>query len=481
MSKNKIILSVGLMAALVGMGYLIITQEPSAKKYVQSDNNSAYPKMSANAPLVGSDVVAKVDGVEIKEDELIGQDLMTFYGIKQKEFEFKIGRLRRYVTQYFIEKKSKELNISPDDFVRNHIIKDQNVMPSDAEIVQFAKEQGLPNFTEIKKNEQALAQITQFLRMRKEFDLVQKEVNKWSKNHKIEYFFSRPTVPIEISTIGSPVWGPTSAPITIVKFGDFECPFCAKSSKAIIELKKKYGDSIKLVYKHLPLPAHTNAMPTALASVCVYNQSPTGFWNFYEIAMNNYDKLSDKFIQSTAKKMKLDMAKFNDCLTNPVTSAQIQQDIELANRLGLESTPVFFINGEVIAGSAPVEAFEEVINYYWRKNNMKFGNKAHQDILDVLNYEDGPILYGFEQKGESFLASKVSEDADQNQQWIIWPLTVKDKYFYDQMKEQAMPVSDFVKGKSAWLVDFDYLGVQTSEKLLTTVPAKFIKSSLIVA
>jgi protein-disulfide isomerase len=363
MSTNKIVLLVVSVAILLGTGFLIIMDEPSEKKYVEP-SETAYPKMKAMPPLVDSKVVAKINGKEILEDELIGTDLITYYGIKQKEFEFKMGRLRRYLTQHFIELKAKELNISPEEYVRNYVVKDNNVMPSESEIEKFAKEQGLPSMDQIKSNDQAMEQITQFLRMKKEFDLVQIEVNKWTKNHKVEYFFPRPSVPIEISTIGSPSWGPEKAKVTIIKFSDFECPFCAKSAEVLLKVKKKYGDNIRLVYKHFPLPMHSNAIPAALASVCVYNQKPQHFWKFYEKVLNIHNKLSDSSVKQIALDLKVNKKEFEDCLNSPMTKASVQQDMELAERLGLESTPVFFINGEIISGAAPVEAFSEIIDYH---------------------------------------------------------------------------------------------------------------------
>lgn len=107
---------------------------------------------------------------------------------------------------------------------------------------------------------------------------------------------------------------------------------------------------------------------------------------------------------------------------------------------------------------------------------MKFINKERQDILEVLNYQDGPCVYGFEQKDETFLALKVEEDNESNQTWIFCPLTVKDKHFYDQMKNNEISLKDFLKNKSGYLVKFDFEGSQQSEKRLSSIPEKFIKT-----
>jgi protein-disulfide isomerase len=317
-------------------------------------------------PKVGADdkVVAKVDGKEIKEDELIGSDLMVYYNIKQREFEFKQARLRNYITQYFLNEQSKKLGVEVSDYIRNQIVKDHNVTPTEAEIIEFAKSQNLPPIEQLKHNEQAWEQINNFLRMRKEFDLVQVEVNKWSKDHQIEYYFPRPSLPVEIPLVGSPAWGPADAKVTVVEFGDLECPFCAKAAPTIKQLKKIYGDKIRVVFKHMPLPQHTHALGASLTGACLANQSNDKFWEFYGLTLAKADKLNDAIIRENAKKVKADLKELDQCLENPTTKAQVMQDGELAGRLGLESTPVFFINGEVLTGAAPVEAFQEVIDYY---------------------------------------------------------------------------------------------------------------------
>lgn len=329
---------------------------------------TAYPRMQAKNSLVGSDVVAKVDGKEIKENELIGSDLITYYGIKQREFEFKKGRLMYYITQYFLDEKTKELGISREEFVHNYIVKNKNTNPSDQELSDFAQEQGLPPLAQIKNNPTALTQITQFLKMRKEFDLIQVEVNKWSKDHQIEYYFARPTIPIDIPTIGSPNWGEATAPVTIVEFADFECPFCAKAASTVMQLKQKYGKKINLVFKNLPFPQHPHARGAALIGLCIYNQAPDKFWDYYKKVYAQSAKLTDNKLREIAQDTKVDMNQLSDCATSTAAGAQVEQDLNLADRLGLESTPMFFINGELINGAAPLEAFSEIIDYYLEGN-----------------------------------------------------------------------------------------------------------------
>lgn len=363
-SKHKILLTILIVSGLALAGAFLHMQKQGGSSLEPGAVQGSYPKMKPMSAPTDSKVVAKVDGQEIKEDELIGSDIMMYYNIKQREFEFKQARLRNYITQYYVSGEAKKLGIDVNDYIRNHIVKDKNVMPTEKEISDFAKSQNLPPIEQMKQNEQAWAQINNFLRMRKEFDLVQIEVNKWSQTHKIEYYFPRPSLPIDIPVVGSPVWGPSDAKVTIIEFGDFECPFCAKAAPNIKQLKKIYGDKIRIVYKHMPLAQHSHAISAAMTGTCIANQSNDKFWEFYSLIYQKSDKLNEGLIRDLAKKVKTDLKELDKCLENPTTKAQVMQDGELVNRLGLESTPVFFINGEMLTGAAPVEAFQEAIDYY---------------------------------------------------------------------------------------------------------------------
>lgn len=107
---------------------------------------------------------------------------------------------------------------------------------------------------------------------------------------------------------------------------------------------------------------------------------------------------------------------------------------------------------------------------------MKFISKKDHDILEVLHYNEGPCLYGFEQKGESFLACLKKQNNDDSQTWILVPLTQDDKYNYELMKSNKLSLSDFIKDKGAWEVTFDYTGLNTKENWLPKVDTSKVPS-----
>lgn len=107
---------------------------------------------------------------------------------------------------------------------------------------------------------------------------------------------------------------------------------------------------------------------------------------------------------------------------------------------------------------------------------MKFVSKKHQEILEVLHYEDGPCLYGFEQDCKSFLAYLKKTNSDDSQTWLLFPLENSDKHSYEQMKDGKISLSDFVKDKGAFEVTFDYTGLSLKETWLSKVDSSSIIS-----
>jgi protein-disulfide isomerase len=158
----------------------------------------------------------------------------------------------------------------------------------------------------------------------------------------------------------SPVKGPATAPVTIVEFADFECPFCFRVEPTILDLQKRYNGKIRWVFKYLPLEFHKNAMPAAQAAAAAHRQGK--FWEFAKAVFENQDKLGDKLYTDTAKGLKLDMKKFDADRASAAVKANIAQDLQDAAAVDARGTPYFLINGEVISGALPEDEFVKVID-----------------------------------------------------------------------------------------------------------------------
>jgi protein-disulfide isomerase len=164
-----------------------------------------------------------------------------------------------------------------------------------------------------------------------------------------------------IPTDGFPSLGPANAPITIVEFGDFQCPFCKQWHQETYQpLLAAYPGKIRVVFRDFPLTSiHPNAEPSAEAAQCANEQN--AFWPYHDKLFNG-DTLSDAVYQQYAQDLGLDMTQFNTCYSSHKFQQAIQTDSSYALSIGVNSTPTFFINGLAVIGAQPLDAFKQVID-----------------------------------------------------------------------------------------------------------------------
>lgn len=165
----------------------------------------------------------------------------------------------------------------------------------------------------------------------------------------------------DVPTAGYPSFGPNDAPITIVEFSDFQCPYCRKFHQDTYQaLLDAYPGQIRFVYRNLPLVSiHPEAFPAAVASRCALEQD--AFWPYYEKIFSGEDMGQTIYVRY-ATELGLDVTAFQDCLASDRNNAFIQADSDFAVGMGVQSTPTFFINGLAVIGAQPLEVFKQVID-----------------------------------------------------------------------------------------------------------------------
>jgi protein-disulfide isomerase len=163
-----------------------------------------------------------------------------------------------------------------------------------------------------------------------------------------------------VEAIG-PQLGPKIAPVTIIEFSDFQCPFCRRLAPTLRELVRRYPTQVRLVFRNMPLTAiHHAADRAAKAGACAAAQGR--FWELHDLMFAEQSSLSPDALKEKARRLKLDSKVFDQCLDSDSTPKSVQIDQAAAERLGLSSTPSSFINGRFIAGSLPLYRWQEVIN-----------------------------------------------------------------------------------------------------------------------
>ena len=163
----------------------------------------------------------------------------------------------------------------------------------------------------------------------------------------------------QVAHAGRPVKGPSNAPIEIVEFSDFQCPFCFRAESILTQVLAQYGDRIRLIYRHYPLPNHPNARPAAEAALCAQDQDK--FWPYHDRLFASQDKLTNEDLKRHASDLGLDSVRFNACFDAGRFQAEVDADMRDGSEAGVSGTPAFFINGRYLGGAQPFEAFQHII------------------------------------------------------------------------------------------------------------------------
>ena len=165
----------------------------------------------------------------------------------------------------------------------------------------------------------------------------------------------------DVSAGGAPIRGSANAPVTIIEFSDFHCPYCKKVQPTLSRILSEYGDRVRLAYRDFPLDQlHPSARKAAEAARCANDQGK--FWEFHDKLYGGGTDASPETLTRLGREIDMDVVAFQQCLSTGKHRSDIDRDIQEASSLGVTGTPGFFINGRLISGAQPYEGFAQVIN-----------------------------------------------------------------------------------------------------------------------
>jgi protein-disulfide isomerase len=284
----------------------------------------------------------QLDEMRAKLEKQVDQMIAT----KSKNDDFRRQTLESMTDEYLLEQAAKRDNLSVDDYIKKESSGKNGVTDADAKKFFDQNKGNSPvQFNQIKPqlltmlNKQALLE-----RLRK------KEPVK---------ILLEPTR-VVVDSAGHPAMGPKDAPVTIVEFTDLQCPYCKAIEATLKQLRDKYGDKIRLVHMDYPLPFHQHAMDAANAARCANEQDK--FWPYREALFANQGKLAPADLKATAKSLGMNTAKFDACFDSGKYDAQIKADQAAGEKVGVDGTPAFFIDGRQLTGAQPLPKFQELID-----------------------------------------------------------------------------------------------------------------------
>lgn len=158
----------------------------------------------------------------------------------------------------------------------------------------------------------------------------------------------------------APSFGPADAKVTIVEFSDFQCPFCTRAANAAHQIKEKYGDRVRFVFRQFPLDFHQNAHVAAEASLAAHAQGK--FWELHDKMFADQSKLDRASLEQVAKDIGLDVAKFKKALDEKTFAGAVDADVKLGQGVSVDGTPTMFLNGKRVLDATSFESLSQQID-----------------------------------------------------------------------------------------------------------------------
>jgi protein-disulfide isomerase len=310
------------------------------------------------APLPPAQPLATFGGEPVYESQLPANEEAQLRRMMQQVFAVQRRALQAVLDQKLVEAEAKKKGVTPEELVKTAV--DSKVADPTEEQVSayYLAHQGQIN----QSYDDAKAKLREALKtqeIQKARQLYVQGLMQIAVNDGQLVVLLRPPV-IEVNPDPARVRGNPKAPVTIVEFSDFSCPFCQKSEAVLAELLAKYPDKVRLGYRDFPLrQIHPQAQLAAEASRCAVEQGK--YWEYHDLLFASGEKLGRDDLLAGARTLKLDEQKFGECLSSGRYKPQIEQDFQLGSRLGVTSTPAFFVNGVFLDGAQPLSVFEKLI------------------------------------------------------------------------------------------------------------------------
>jgi protein-disulfide isomerase len=309
--------------------------------------------------------VASIDGSVISEEELnkaAAADLEKLE-LQKLQFEANLARnrhqvlentLKRLVEDRLLDAEAARQGISRKDLLAREV--DQKVKdPTPEEVSKFYESnKGRINAPK----EQVASRIQQYLKQQ-EYNTVKEEfIDRLKKDRKVVY--SLEPLRTDVSVVGEPARGPQQAPVTIVEFSDFQCPYCRSFSATLDRVIKEFGPDVRVVFRQFPLgEIHAMAEKAAEASLCAQEQGK--FWELHDLMFKDQTNLKVSDLKAKAAQLGLDTTAFDSCLDSGKYGGRVRQDLHDGAVAGASGTPAFLVNGRFYSGARPYEEVAAII------------------------------------------------------------------------------------------------------------------------
>jgi protein-disulfide isomerase len=292
-------------------------------------------------------------------DELVKSELRKMESeYQERVYELRRNALESMIVKRLVEAKAKAEGLTPEEYAQREVLK-KVPEPTDEEIRSLydravAGGEKLPPLDKFKPD------LARFIKQQKAREVAASWYEELKKEAKVEILLPAYEPPKVVVAADGPAKGPANAPVTIVEFSDFECPYCVKAEATVKDLLDAYPGKIRLVYRDFPLPNHKQAGKAAEAAHCADDQGK--YWEMHGKLFASEGKLAPTDLKGYARELGLDGPRFDRCLESGEKAKVVDAHRKAGSEAGVNGTPAFFINGRPLSGAQPLENFKAVVD-----------------------------------------------------------------------------------------------------------------------
>ena len=322
---------------------LAATMAVAAVACAQEDVTAEDPAVAT----VGDEVIT-----ESQLEALVGTSLVS---LRQQIYDTRVAKLEEEIFRRLLAKAAADEGVSEAEYLEIHV--DRKVgEPDEGEIVKL-----MTQFRNrlAEDDAQARAQIVQALKDRDKQVLSEELRGELFAQAGVKILLEPPRVEFTVAE-GTPSRGASDAPVVMIEYTDYQCPYCTRIQPTLNELVERYEGKLLHVFKNLPLPMHAEAPLAAVSALCAQDQGK--FWELHDWLFVNQRSLNRESIIAEAENLELDTGVFASCIDGGKYAARVKAETAEAHSYGITGTPGFLINGRVVTGARPIEMFAEIID-----------------------------------------------------------------------------------------------------------------------
>ena len=298
----------------------------------------------------GRSVVVEIDGAKLTLGDFEAKHSTTLFQARTAYYQAERRALSEFVDEYLLERQAEREHVTVEQLLEQHVRSTVKDPSEEALHVFYEGAQTSQPYESVRG--QILEQIRQGRFAKAKLAYLKTLRNETNISYKID----PPRVPVSLKD--TPIRGQVEAPVKIVEFADYECPYCRQMEPILNKLRAEYGERVAVAYKDAPLPMHSHAKKAAEAAHCAGVQGK--FWEYHDLLLAG-KQFEMSQLKENAKALKLDSEKFDKCLESGEEANLVQAQLDEAQTFQVDGTPTFFINGRLFAGVLTYDQFRSII------------------------------------------------------------------------------------------------------------------------